>query len=518
MSQLTGGKMLAQLNRKNPNLGALLAKMIAAHNHVAAQAGIDPVGQAAAPPPPQSVDVIVTGEQANIRVVDNNPTNRARTYFSEVHTDAQFSSPKMVVQHGATRDAQVVLPTFDATGTMQAYHVRVYAQTPGSPPSPAVAYPTYVTMAGTTEGDLPASAGSGTSPSSGTVSAQGFGSFPTRNATKPGSAVYAGGGGGGGGVGGVTQIVAGSNITISPSGGTGVVTVNSTGGGFANPMTTQGDLIVGGASGAAQRLAAGIAGQVLTSGGPGVLPSYQPGASGGVASLNSLTGAIAITGDSSITVTPSGSSIALHATGGGGGGGGLLMLFPTLFGGPVPTIASTGLSTAYNQSASFTATNGSQGVILADPNSHGGSFPEGVVKAYPATPFTLTTVFSIPLGMTVNNVALVIASSLTGKLIAFAVQPSAGGICVFTFNTPASFNSTLATKSLGGCPILGFKIADDGTNLTLSASADGDYWPSVYTVAKSASWLGASGFNYLGASVAASNTGISSTLLYWNGA
>jgi hypothetical protein len=33
------------------------------------------------------------------------------------------------------------------------------------------------------------------------------------------------------GGGGVTQIVAGTNITISPTGGTGVVTINSTGGG-----------------------------------------------------------------------------------------------------------------------------------------------------------------------------------------------------------------------------------------------------------------------------------------------
>jgi len=36
---------------------------------------------------------------------------------------------------------------------------------------------------------------------------------------------------GGSGGSGVTQIVAGTNVTISPSGGTGVVTVNSTAGG-----------------------------------------------------------------------------------------------------------------------------------------------------------------------------------------------------------------------------------------------------------------------------------------------
>lgn len=185
MSQLTGGKMLAQLNRKNPSLGALLSKLIDAHNHVAAQIGVDPVGQAAAPPPPQGVSITVIGEQTHIRVTDNNPTNRARTYFTEVHTDANFSSPKMVIQHGATRDAQVQLPTLNSSGVMQDYYLRTYSQTPGSPPSSFVPYPTYVTMAatGTTQGDLPASLGSGTSPASGTVSAQGFGVYPNRKAT-----------------------------------------------------------------------------------------------------------------------------------------------------------------------------------------------------------------------------------------------------------------------------------------------------------------------------------------------
>jgi hypothetical protein len=185
VSKLTGGKMLAQLNKTNPDLGALFSKLIDAHNHVAAQAGVDPVGQAATPPPPQNVNVTVTGEQTHIRVTDNNPTNRARTYFTEVHTDPNFTSPKMVIQHGATRDAQVQLPTLNSSGVMQAYYLRTYSQTPGSPPSSPVPYPVPVTMdpAGTTQGDLPASAGSGTSPASGTVSAQGFGSYPTRKAT-----------------------------------------------------------------------------------------------------------------------------------------------------------------------------------------------------------------------------------------------------------------------------------------------------------------------------------------------
>lgn len=48
-------------------------------------------------------------------------------------------------------------------------------------------------------------------------------------------AVASGSGGGGGS--GVSQIVAGSNVTINPVGGTGVVTINAVGGGSSlNPL------------------------------------------------------------------------------------------------------------------------------------------------------------------------------------------------------------------------------------------------------------------------------------------
>ena len=50
---------------------------------------------------------------------------------------------------------------------------------------------------------------------------------------------------------------------------------NTSAGGMANPMTSVGDLIVGGTAGAPGRLGAGAAGQVLESNGPGVAPSYQ---------------------------------------------------------------------------------------------------------------------------------------------------------------------------------------------------------------------------------------------------
>ncbi|MHB1673765.1 MAG: DUF2961 domain-containing protein [Acidobacteriaceae bacterium] len=56
---------------------------------------------------------------------------------------------------------------------------------------------------------------------------------------------------------------------------------------MTNPMTTAGDVIVGGAAGAPTRLAAGAAATVLTSNGAGVAPSYQ--AAGGGAAVDILS-------------------------------------------------------------------------------------------------------------------------------------------------------------------------------------------------------------------------------------
>lgn len=183
MAKLTGGKMLAQINKANPNMGALISKMIDAHNHVASQAGVDPVGQASAPPPPQGVTPTVIGEQLHLRITDNNPTNRTRNYFSEVYADPQYTQLLHVQDHGASRDAVVNLPTTNPAGGSNQYYLRSYSQVPGSPPSTPVPFTSPITMAGTTVGTVPQSAGSGTGSANGSQPGQGYGKFPTRKAT-----------------------------------------------------------------------------------------------------------------------------------------------------------------------------------------------------------------------------------------------------------------------------------------------------------------------------------------------
>lgn len=64
-------------------------------------------------------------------------------------------------------------------------------------------------------------------------------------------------------------------VVIFRAGGVGGV------GSLGNPMTTTGDIIIGGTAGVAQRLAAGAAGTVLTAHGTATLPTYTVPAAGG---------------------------------------------------------------------------------------------------------------------------------------------------------------------------------------------------------------------------------------------
>lgn len=89
---------------------------------------------------------------------------------------------------------------------------------------------------------------------------------------------------------GVTQIVAGTNVTVSPAGGTGVVTVNSTGGGGGGTIT------------------AVVAGTGLSGG----------GSSGSVTLTNA--GVTQLTAGTNITLSGSTGNITISASGGGGSG------------------------------------------------------------------------------------------------------------------------------------------------------------------------------------------------------
>lgn len=89
--------------------------------------------------------------------------------------------------------------------------------------------------------------------------------------------------------GGVLTIAAGASsgaitLTLPTSSGT----ISTTASSFANPMTTGGDTIYGGASGVATRLANGTNGQVLTSSGTTAAPTWTTVSAGANTTLSNL--------------------------------------------------------------------------------------------------------------------------------------------------------------------------------------------------------------------------------------
>jgi hypothetical protein len=190
MANLTGGSFLNEIFQSDPRLGTLLQRMISGINNVAKNSGVAPVGQVAAPTPPDSVNVSAAGELMHVSITHNAPVNRGINYFTEVSTNPAFSQP-MVIHHGTSRTpTPFSLPTKDGTGANHSFYVRSYAQYPGSEPSAPVVYggsssPTAVTMGGSTQLTLLASTGSGTAPANGQSAGQGFGKQPTRPQAGP---------------------------------------------------------------------------------------------------------------------------------------------------------------------------------------------------------------------------------------------------------------------------------------------------------------------------------------------
>lgn len=228
-------------------------------------------------------------------------------------------------------------------------------------------------------------------------------------------------------------------------------------GGLTNPMTTAGDLIVGGSSGTPGRLAiASSDGQVLTR----------------------VAGAV-----------------AWAASGGGGA--------------TVPTKASTGFTTSWNLRGSCTATDTVAGVTLAETNAAGGDFNEGQYKSYPGAPFTIIGKISIPFSAsTGSTVGFFIANSTSGPLLMFGFRFNSGWFpVVMQWSGTGGFGGYSAAA---GPQILfrdiWVKLQDDGTNIIFSIGSDAAAFYPFFSSTKAASWIGASDFNQIGLMLNASGS------------
>ncbi|HLI49530.1 MAG TPA: hypothetical protein VKV18_12700 [Chthonomonas sp.] len=119
---------------------------------------------------------------------------------------------------------------------------------------------------------------------------------------------------------GAVNLAAGSNVQLSESGQTITIAAPNA---MANPMTSPGDMIVGGSGGTPQRLPVGSNGQVLEV--VNGVPAWAtpPSGGGGVQSLAAsgyagLTGNVVLAAGSNVTLTQSGQQITIAASGSGG--------------------------------------------------------------------------------------------------------------------------------------------------------------------------------------------------------
>lgn len=252
------------------------------------------------------------------------------------------------------------------------------------------------------------------------------------------------------------------------------------GAGLSSPLTTEGDIIYAGAGGAPTRLAAGTAGQILQTNGNAAAPSW------------------------------------VTAPAGGGSGLGI-SLFPGVQG-VAPTLAGTGLTTPLNQSGTFSALNvAGAGIFVEDTTGASGDYIEGVLAAYPASPFTLTAVISVPGGNNFTMAGVVLAGGASGPFIFAGVNWRPAPLWgVMLYNRPTSFNAIPGSQAAFSAALLGIKVKDDGTNITAWFSVDGLAWTQQYKVAKSSSILASAGFNNLGFILNTGHAAISSLIAAWN--
>lgn len=212
---------------------------------------------------------------------------------------------------------------------------------------------------------------------------------------------------------------------------------------------------------------------------------------------------------------------ASNGSGGGGGGGLFSQILSTL-----PTLSGTGLTNAYNQSGTFSASDAATGILMFDTavqGSSGSNYYEGAMATYPGTPFTRKATMSVPPNFgTDDAVALSIADTLTGANLTINLFCAGGGVFkAYIFGqTLASGGSqtTVATLSaliLVTSPFVWFQAIDNGTNITLQLGFDGIYFPLTYTVAKASSYLGASGFNFIGPVISPTSNHVGSVLMSW---
>jgi len=185
--------------------------------------------------------------------------------------------------------------------------------------------------------------------------------------------------------------VIGSTAVTNATNVTGTVGVANGGTGLTS--TTAYGVLAGGTTttGALQNIGTGTTGQILTSNGPGVLPSFQAAASSGFTNMQVFTSPGTFTTPSSttkikVTVVGGGGagSNAVPGTGtgaGGGGGGAAIYVGPVTASTPYAiTVGTAGNTSSFGSLASATGGGGGSGAGTGGAGGAGGAGSAGTLQ------------------------------------------------------------------------------------------------------------------------------------------
>lgn len=201
-----------------------------------------------------------------------------------------------------------------------------------------------------------------------------------------------------------------------------------------------------------------------------------------------------LTAGAGIAITNGAGSITISATGSGSGGG----LYNQVTS-ATPTSASTGLTSWLNQ-GSAVLTESAVGININAPSNTTGNLA-GRYGPAPSPPYRITVLVagtrastqysSIDFGWFdgVNKL----------HLIAYNINNGAAPYLVVNkWNSATSYSATdyVSPTNAFAQPIW-LQIADDGTNVSFAFSQDGANFLTLFSVAKSSGWLGASGYSNL---------------------
>lgn len=209
----------------------------------------------------------------------------------------------------------------------------------------------------------------------------------------------------------------------------------------------------------------------------------------------------------------------LSAVGGATGGAGYGLYAPAMS--AVPTGASTGFgsSLTWLNQGSASASNSATGFSITTTQNSASVFLNGVVQAVPSTPYIITALLA-QTAEGVNNGGVEFGwYNGSNKLHTVAWEYASGWIAIIIeWNSATSINTGVNPAMNIDTSPTWFQLSDNGTNITFAFSKDGSNFFTILTQAKSAGYLGSSGYTNIFFGIRPNNSpNMIGTIMSWNG-